>query len=191
MYLTKEDVLMKFRLYLTLLMAVIFIMPNVILAQSKFKYVGAKTCVPCHTTPKSGAAYKIWQGSAHAKAFATLATPAALEIAKKKGIADPQKDEKCMKCHDTAFGVAAAQLATGFKAGEGVGCEVCHGPGSDYKALQVMKDIDTGKIKGETLGLVKPDEKLCVKCHNAESPTFKAFNFAEASKKIAHPTPKQ
>lgn len=182
---------MKSRLYFTLLMAIIFIMPSMILAQNKFKYVGAKTCMPCHMTPKSGAAYKIWQGTAHSKAFATLATPAALEIAKKKGIADPQKDEKCVKCHDTAFGAAAAQLAPTFKAGEGVGCEVCHGPGSDYKAMQVMKDIDTGKIKGETVGLVKPDEKACVKCHNSESPTFKEFKFAEAVKKIAHPTPKQ
>jgi hypothetical protein len=57
--------------------------------------------------------------------------------------------------------------------------------------MQVMKDIDAGKIKGETVGLVKADEKTCVKCHNSESPTFKEFNFAEASKKIAHPTPKK
>lgn len=64
--------------------------------------------MPCHMTPKSGAAYKILQGTAHAKVFATLASPAAKEIAQKKGIADPQKDEKCVKCHDTAFGVAAA-----------------------------------------------------------------------------------
>ncbi|MCI0691652.1 cytochrome c family protein [candidate division KSB1 bacterium] len=182
---------MKTRIGSVAFVVTLCFIPNLIFAQSKFKYVGAKACMPCHLTPKSGAAYKIWQGNAHSKAFATLATPAAQEIAKKKGIADPQKDEKCMKCHDTAFGVAAAQLAPTFKAGEGVGCEVCHGPGSEYKAMQVMKDIDTGKIKGETVGLVKPDEKACVKCHNAESPTFKAFNFAEASKKIAHPTPKQ
>lgn len=181
---------MKFRLSFILLLALAFVIPNLVLAQSKAKYVGSKACMPCHMAPKTGAAYKIWQGSKHSQAFATLATPAAKEIAQKKGIADPQKDEKCMKCHDTAFGVAAAQLTPSFKPGEGVGCEVCHGPGSEYKTMQVMKDIDTGKIKGETLGLVKPDEKACVKCHNAESPTYKAFNFAEASKKIAHPTPK-
>lgn len=182
---------MKSRISFLAFVVALCLAPGLIFAQSKFKYVGAKTCMPCHMTPKSGAAYKIWQGSAHAKAFATLATPAALEIAKKKGIADPQKDEKCMKCHETAFGAAAAQLAPSFKAGEGVGCEACHGPGSDYKAMQVMKDIDAGKIKGETVGLVKPDEKACVKCHNPESPTYKEFKFAEAFKKIAHPTPKQ
>lgn len=169
----------------------LLMIPALLAAQSKFKYVGAKACMPCHLTPKSGAAYKVWQGTAHAKAFATLATPAAKEIAQKKGIADPQKDAKCMKCHDTAFGVAAAQLAPSFKPGEGVGCEVCHGPGSEFKTMQIMKDIKAGKVKGETLGLMKPDEKFCVTCHNAESPSFKEFNFAEAVKKIAHPTPKQ
>ncbi len=170
--------------------AVCMIVPSALLAQSKFKYVGANTCKPCHMTTKSGAAFTVWQKSSHAKAFATLATPAALEIAKKKGIADPQKDAACLKCHDTAAGVAATQLASTFKAGEGVGCEACHGPGSEFKTMQVMKDIDTGKIKGETVGLMKGDEKLCLTCHNSESPNFKGFNFAEYSKKIAHPTPK-
>jgi hypothetical protein len=173
------------------LVAALLMVPSLVLAQSKAKYVGANACKACHLTPKSGAAFKIWQESAHAKAFATLATPAAKEIAQKKGITDPQKDQACLKCHDTAAGVAAAQLAPTFKPGEGVGCEACHGPGSEYKSMQVMKDIDAGKTKGETLGLVKPDEKACTKCHNSESPTFKAFNFAEMSKKIAHPTPKQ
>jgi hypothetical protein len=173
-------------------LAVLFLamLPYALLAQSKFKYVGANACKACHLAPKSGAAFTIWQKSSHAKAFATLATPAALEAAKKKGIADPQKDAACLKCHDTAAGVAAEQLAPTFKPGEGVGCETCHGPGSAFKTMQVMKDIDTGKIKGETVGLVKGDEKLCLKCHNSESPTFKGFNFAEYSKKIAHPTPK-
>jgi len=173
------------------LIVCVLALPSVLLSQSKFKYVGAKACAPCHLAPKTGAAYKVWQASKHAGAFATLATPAAQEIAKKKGIADAQKSEACLKCHDTAAGVAAARLATTFKAGEGVGCEACHGPGSDYKTMQVMKEIDSGKTKGESVGLMKGDEKLCVTCHNAESPTFKSFKFAEASKAIAHPTPKQ
>lgn len=173
------------------IIAVMMLLPVAALAQSKFKYVGANACKACHMLPKSGAAFKIWQESAHAKAMATLATPAAKEIASKKGIADPQKDQACVKCHDTAAGVAAAQLAPTFKAGEGVGCESCHGAGSDYKSMAVMKDVDAGKVKGETVGLMKPTEKDCLKCHNSESPTFKSFNFAEMSKKIAHPTPKQ
>lgn len=161
-------------------------------AQNKpFKYVGSKACMPCHLAAKSGAAYKIWQESKHAKAFATLATPAALEIAKKKGIADPQKADACLKCHLTAHGVAASMLAPTFKADEGVGCESCHGPGSEYKDMATMKAIDAGTMKGESVGLVAPEEKVCVKCHNAESPNYKSFKFAEYAAKIAHPTPKQ
>lgn len=175
---------------LVMLVSVVLIIPTMLFAQDKFKYVGANACKACHFTLKQGEAYKIWQGSAHAKAFATLATPAAKEIAKKKGIEDPQKSPDCLKCHETAAGVAAEQLAPTFKAGEGVGCETCHGPGSAYKTMAIMKDIDAGKVKGETVGFMKGDEKLCVTCHNDKSPTFKGFNFAEFSKKIAHPTPK-
>ena len=183
---------MKTRGNLTLIIAAALIVPVTLLAQGKgnaFKYVGVKGCKACHMTTKSGAAFKIWQKSKHAQAFKTLATPKAKEIAKKKGIADPQKSEKCLKCHDTAFGKPATQLAKTFKPGEGVGCEVCHGPGSKYKSMKVMKDLNAGKIKGETVGFMKADEKLCVKCHNEESPSYKEFNFAEFQKKIAHPTP--
>jgi hypothetical protein len=166
-------------------------LPTLVLGQAKFKYIGTSKCMPCHLSVPTGAAHKVWKASKHANAFATLATPAALEIVKKKGIADPQKDQACLKCHDTAAGVAAAELDVTFKPGEGVGCEACHGPGSGYKTIQMMKDIDAGKVKGETVGLMKGDEKLCVKCHNAESPTFKSFTYAEAWKTIAHPTPKK
>jgi hypothetical protein len=174
-----------------MLVMCVMMLPSAILAQGKFKYIGASKCTPCHMAPNKGASGKIWKASKHANAFATLATPAALEIAKKKGITDPQKDQACLKCHDTAAGVPASELDITFKPGEGVGCEVCHGPGSGYKTMPVMKEITAGKTKGETVGLMKGDEKLCVKCHNAESPTFKSFNYAEAWKAITHPMPKQ
>lgn len=183
--------MMKLRTSLVFCVAMLFLIPALLPAQGQPKYVGANACKACHLTPKSGAAFKIWQESKHAKAIENLAGPAAKEIGQKKGIADPQKSDACLKCHDTAFGMPSAQLAPTFKPGEGVGCEVCHGPGSEYKAMQVMKDITAGKIKGETVGLMKPDEKVCLKCHNSESPTFKGFNFAEYVKKVAHPKPKQ
>jgi len=74
---------------------------------------------------------------------------------------------------------------------EGVSCEACHGPGSQYKSLKVMKDIAAGTVKGADVGLATPDKTLCVKCHNTKSPTFKEFKFEEAAKKIAHPLPKK
>ncbi len=114
-----------------------------------------------------------------------LATPEALKIAKAKGIDDPQKSEKCAKCHTTAYGADAKLLTATFKGEDGVGCEACHGPGSNYKTLKIMKD----RALAVQNGLIVPDEKTCVKCHNAESPTYKKFVFAEFYKKIAHPVP--
>jgi len=38
-------------------------------------------------------------------------------------------------------------------------------------------------------GLIVPDEKTCTKCHNADSPTFKEFDFAAMYAKIEHTIP--
>ncbi|MSR83915.1 MAG: hypothetical protein EXS58_13495 [Candidatus Latescibacteria bacterium] len=118
--------------------------------------------------------------------------PVSQVITAAKGIADPQKDGKCLKCHLTAYGVDAALIVKGttpeekgFVAEEGVQCESCHGPGSLYKSRKTMKD----KTAAVAAGLIIPDEKLCKTCHNPESPSYKEFNYAEAKKKIEHPNP--
>lgn len=154
-----------------------------------FQYVGVAGCKMCHNSKKSGEQFTIWQNSAHAKAYATLATEEAKKIAKEKGIADPQKAPECLKCHVTAYDKPASMKTAKLTMEEGVSCEACHGPGSEYKSMKVMKDIYEKKVDGAKFGLVKPDEKTCKTCHNPESPTYKAFNFAEMVKKIAHPVP--
>ena len=70
---------------------------------------------------------------------------------------------------------------------DGVQCEVCHGPGSDYKSVTVMKD----KEKALAAGLIvsKDDPKLCEKCHNSESPSFKEFKYKVMWEKIKHTIP--
>lgn len=153
-------------------------------------FVGADKCKPCHMSEKKGAQYKSWKESKHAGAFATLATDKAKEFGAKVGVTNPQEDAKCLKCHMDAFGVDAKFLGEKYKKEDGVSCESCHGAGGDYWTKQVMADISAKKIDGATVGLVKPDEALCKKCHNEESPTFAGFNFEEMSKKIAHPMPK-
>ena len=151
-------------------------------------YIGVDKCAKmCHKSKEKGEQYGIWKNTKHAQAWATLATPAALETAKKAGVAgDPQKSEKCVKCHITAWGVDPARIDSTCTKDQGVGCEVCHGPGSAYAKLKIMKD----KKAALAAGLIEPTEKVCIKCHNAESPNFKKFDFAEFSKKIAHPRPK-
>lgn len=155
------------------------------------KYTGSKKCKLCHSAAKKGGQFKSWENSQHSKAFATLATPEAKKIAEGLGIADPQKDAKCLKCHVTAFGVDSKLLGEKYTMEEGVGCESCHGAGEKYEDKDVMTDLSLGKITPESVGLKMPTEQLCVTCHNSESPTYKPFVFEEKYKLIAHPMPEE
>jgi hypothetical protein len=152
-------------------------------------YVGVAKCKTCHKTEAQGLQFALWEKSAHAKAFATLAGEQAKAIAKEKGIEDPQKAEACVKCHVTAHGVDAKFLGEGFVAADGVQCESCHGAGGDYFKMATMKAVTKGETKPETVGLVLPNREVCVTCHNSESPTFKEFDFEKMAAKIAHPIP--
>jgi DnaJ-class molecular chaperone len=120
-------------------------------AQEK-TYVGADKCKLCHKIE-----YTSWAATKHAKAFDSLKP-------------EDRAKKECVECH-----------VTGGKAEmPGVQCEACHGPGSQYKTISIMKD----KQKAIAAGLVIPTEKNCVQCHNKKSPTFKGFNFAEMAPKV-------
>ena len=121
--------------------------------------------------------------------FATLASEASMKIAKEKGIEDPQKAAECLSCHVTAYGVDAALIGEKFDMANGVSCEACHGGGADYYKSATMKGLIKGEIEAASVGLIKPDEKLCVGCHNEKSPTYKEFDFEKMVAKIAHPIP--
>jgi len=155
------------------------------------EYIGATKCKMCHNTAKQGEIYKIWSATAHAKAYETLAGEKAKEVAKAKGIEDPQKAEACLKCHVTGYGVKDELKGEKYSIEEGVTCEACHGAGGNYWKMSTMKAIAAGEIKPDSVGLVLPDEKTCVKCHNEQSPTFKGFKFADAWPKIEHKIPSE
>ena len=155
------------------------------------EYVGVKKCKICHKKEEDGNQYGIWEKSAHAKAYETLATDQAKEIAKAKGIDDPQKAAACLECHVTAYPVMADLANQKITMEEGVSCESCHGPGSDYYKKSVMEAVSSGETDPASVGLVIPKEDTCTRCHNDKSPTFKGFDFKEMYKKIAHPLPKK
>ena len=156
----------------------------------KFKYVGVAKCKMCHKGEKNGNIFEIWGTSSHAKAYAALATQESKDIAKECGVkGEPQQAKECLSCHVTGYEAAAELKDPSLTMEEGLSCETCHGPGSEYKSLKVMKDISAGTVKGADFGLAKPDKNLCIKCHNSKSPTYKEFKFEEAFKKIAHPLP--
>lgn len=161
-------------------------------------YVGTKGCGMCHKKEEAGNQLAKWQESGHAKAFATLGTPEAKEAGKKVGVDDPQTSGKCLKCHATAYNFTETLAGIEKIAVEdGVTCESCHGPGKNYKSKEVMKD----RKQAEANGMIYPATKNCTKCHNDQSPTWKAdrytkkdgsktgFDEEQAAKKIEHPNP--
>ncbi|MCP4582465.1 MAG: cytochrome C554 [candidate division Zixibacteria bacterium] len=154
-------------------------------AETTPKYVGSGKCKMCHKTEKQGKQFLLWEESSHAKAYLTLASEEAKTVATKLGIENAQTSDQCLSCHVTAFSVADSLKEKTFSIEEGVGCEACHGPGSDYKKMSIMKNRD----KAIGAGLWLPDENTCVKCHNKDSPTYKEFKYEERLAEIAHPRP--
>lgn len=119
-------------------------------------YAGTEACRSCHE-----AEYKIWKGSKHAQAFATLESD--------KHDADPD----CVSCH-----VVGIESTNGFIVKEktpqftDVGCESCHGAGQNHT-------LKPKEAKMPTLGT-----EACAKCHNLQhSPTF---DFSKYWEKIKH-----
>ncbi len=155
----------------TLFIALLALIGSGTMMAQNFKYIGASKCKMCHLKPATGDQYNKWLEGPHANALKSLS-------------AEEAKDPKCLKCHSTVGHIDAGLIA-GIKAEEGVSCESCHGPGSMYKGASVMKNQKLAMTKG----MILPTEEVCKKCHNEESPTFKGFNYAEYTAKIAHPTP--
>lgn len=184
----------------------ITLLTSVIFAQAT--YVGSGSCKMCHNKDEKGAQYSIWETSTHAKAFETLKSGEAAAIVSEKGIkTDAWKSPECLVCHTTGFDNGGyevmdeafwspnpddrtAKKAVKRMSGlQSVGCEACHGAGSDYKSSKTMKAIYSGEIGRSTVGLISPSEETCKSCHNDKSPTFKSFDFDEFYEKIAHPIP--
>jgi hypothetical protein len=147
-----------------------------------FTYVGAAKCAMCHKTEKQGLQYPLWQERKHSQSLAALTSPQAAEYAKQANVQNPAESPDCLKCHAPLYEKAAELKA------EGVTCEVCHGPGSEYKKLSVMKDLALAKKNG-LIAYDSPDaiKKQCLTCH--ESPHGKSFDFASAFEKVKHEKP--
>lgn len=160
-------------------------------------YIGVAKCKNCHNVADSGGQYECWTKSKHAEAFKTLASEESKKLASAKGIADAQKDDKCLKCHVTAFGVADDQLQKGFDRTLGVQCEACHGPGEAHMKARLAAaaadenaDPKVRKTVGEGEIQVSVEAKLCTSCHNADSPSYKPFCLATRVHEIAHYDPR-
>ena len=123
---------------------------------SNLAFIANNDCAVCHNK-----IFKHWEGTGHASAYETLVK------------AEHEYDPECVECH-----VIGLNYFTGFETMEstpglkGVGCESCHGAGSDHKDTQSK---DYGRVSVEN----------CEICHNDEhSPNFE---FNDYWQKIKHP----
>jgi hypothetical protein len=108
-------------------------------------FVGSAHCLTCHP----GAA-KTWQDSAHAHGWKTL-------VAR-----DADADPNCIACHSVGFGTPSGYRRE-FKSSKlvNIGCESCHGPGSQHVADRTAGRADRDHFR--TLGAGD-----CQKCHHGE-----------------------
>ena len=108
-------------------------------------YAGTQSCAACHAK-----AMQAWQGSGHARAFATLVGF--------KAEADPN----CIACHTVGFGTASGyRREFGDAKLVDVGCESCHGPGSAH--------VEQRRAGGEVTAKFHPaGAGDCRKCHHGE-----------------------
>ena len=181
--------MLKFHVSITCLILFIFsLLATAPEAVAAHEIVGAPNCKACHKA-KTGDQWKTWTESAHASAFETLASAASQKIAADRGIGDPQQAEACLKCHTTrvflGVDVPVSEKAK-YEDNEGVGCESCHGPGSDYKPGKIMRDPEAARAAGLVM---ERTAEACSRCHNETSPTFKSFDFEQRWTQIAHPVP--
>ncbi len=109
-------------------------------------YVGAKQCAKCHDGADFGYQQCLMLLTAHSKAYATLAMPESKEIARLSGIPqEPQQASVCLGCHTTASETEEWEKDETFHMEDGVQCEMCHGPGSEYMDEDVMSDPDAAR----------------------------------------------
>jgi YVTN family beta-propeller protein len=150
-------------------------------------YVGEQVCRRCHHQPGRDQ-FSAWRLTKHAQAYAALSMPEARQIAELSGIAtDPTESRICLGCHATAYDTEEWERDPTFHVEDGVQCEGCHGPGSEYMDADVMRD----GTRARQAGLLMPDERDCLVCHKEKGShtavlDVREFDYQEALRRIAH-----
>jgi hypothetical protein len=143
-------------------------------AADKASFEGVRVCSKCHDLQGES-----WATTTHAKAL-DLLKPQARAEAKKKAKLDPAKDysqdKDCLGCHTTGYGEPGgydpALPPAQAKSLGAVGCESCHGAGSQFKSEHGDAEGRLKKGGGATPRKVLVEkgqnfnyEKACAACH--------------------------
>src|SRR5512140_557847 len=111
------------------------------------KYTGPGSCASpsCHGGVQVRAETSVQQNEystwvvqdKHAHAFAVLTNPVATRMARILKIDKADTSAKCLACH--ALSVPEAERARTFDSTDGVSCESCHGPASNWLGSHTTK----------------------------------------------------
>ncbi|MCH9032200.1 MAG: hypothetical protein IIB00_08085 [candidate division Zixibacteria bacterium] len=143
-------------------------------ANAKPKTIGPSGCgigqAACHATENGW-----WKNDVHKGTALAMYDDLAFyeQIAEKAGVGAEnlfKGSHSCMKCHGTVISGSENEDID-----EGVSCESCHGPGSDYLGRHSQGDFMQGVNRAEyrqslTLGLLELKNtdvrgEMCVSCH--------------------------
>jgi YVTN family beta-propeller protein len=156
--------------------------------QSARVYIGAATCGQCHHDNSGRNQFNRWYRTAHASAYATLPLAVSEQIAKLSGIEeDAWHSPVCLGCHATASDSESWEQDHTFYPQDGIQCEFCHGPGSEYADADIMGD----RTKALNAGLRLPGADFCRRCHlekGSHTAVIKVapFDVDKALQTIAH-----
>lgn len=134
-------------------------------------FVGSEACRECH-----GAEFATWSESPHARAFASLER------------AGRASDGACLGCHTTGFGRPGGPDAARAPDPDfaRVGCESCHGPGSNHVASGAPRRGTILALRDKCDSCVI--SQLCGDCHDdANDPRFE-FEVQERIERQRHGT---
>lgn len=160
---------------LALLLAFILIVDGAAEAQGRFEGVASCAGSTCHGRAEGNG--KVvrqdeimhWQepssrGGAHSRAYAALATARGQAIASALGLGKATSAPACLGCHATPPG----PRGTRFQLSDGVGCESCHGPSSDWIASHyAVPATHASNIAQGMYDLGNPAVRasVCLDCH--------------------------
>ena len=111
----------------------------------KASFVGSQACMICHND--HGNSWQVYAGSKHSHAYAALEN-----IAKKPSLRN--FDPECIRCHTVGYDYNSGFVDT-VKTPQliNVGCESCHGPGSQHVSNPLNKkfalELSPWKTNGE------------------------------------------
>ena len=153
------------------------------LAADPPKYTGPGSCSSpsCHgavqprsTTSVQQNEYSTWViQDKHAQAFAVLSNPTSVRIAKILGLSSAASAPRCLACH--SLNPPAADRARMFDTSDGVGCESCHGPASNWLGPHTTREwshqqsVDVGM---HDLRDLSNRTQQCLTCHLGTAEKF-------------------